>query len=249
LPFQLSNAGETITLLSPLNAIISSVPYDDLPPWPVEADGLGYSLVPLFGNPTGNQSDPGQWTRSCLLGGSPGADDPGAPLRLPLWALQPISQETNLGASVTFDVVADACPDAFYQWWRDGEPVDAETGEVLRLPGLNALDHESQFWCVAWNEFGAVTSAVATLRVDYPGRATPLPSLELDFAVRSDGLSLNWLSVSNGVYRVQWSAELAPAEWRNLGPAWFGDGSWFELSITNAVMPRLFYRALHYAQP
>ena len=73
---KLDNGGEEIALLHPFCAKIFGVTYDDTAPWPVTADGHGFSLVPK--NPGLSQApDNGaDWRASANVGGSPGADDP-----------------------------------------------------------------------------------------------------------------------------------------------------------------------------
>ncbi|HWQ90076.1 MAG TPA: lamin tail domain-containing protein, partial [Clostridia bacterium] len=66
---KLDNAGESISLMTPLGEVVLEVSYGDTPPWPVTADGLGWSLV--LGDPLN-----GTYRVSSNVGGSPGADDP-----------------------------------------------------------------------------------------------------------------------------------------------------------------------------
>jgi hypothetical protein len=72
---QLDNGGERIALVDAAADTVIDVRYNDKSPWPVEADGMGYSLVP--GNPSaaGDPSQPEYWASSKYMGGSPGADD------------------------------------------------------------------------------------------------------------------------------------------------------------------------------
>src|SRR5688500_18149018 len=42
---RLDNAGETVTISHPHGGTVVSLTYDDRAPWPVTADGFGYSLV------------------------------------------------------------------------------------------------------------------------------------------------------------------------------------------------------------
>jgi Lamin Tail Domain/Fn3 associated len=75
----LNNAGETVSLVDANNTVVFSVTYDDIAPWPAQADGDGNSLVPL--NPNGfatpaNASNAADWRKSTNLGGSPGQIDP-----------------------------------------------------------------------------------------------------------------------------------------------------------------------------
>jgi hypothetical protein len=71
----LDNGGEKIVLLSGQSDTIVSLSYDDIPPWPVEADGSGYSLVSKEFEPTGDPNNPLYWRISSQLHGSPGNDD------------------------------------------------------------------------------------------------------------------------------------------------------------------------------
>lgn len=74
----LSNGGETVTLQTTSNQNIISFTYSDSIPWPVEADGDGYSLVSKLTNPTGDPNLVDYWTISKTQNGSPGADDSGS---------------------------------------------------------------------------------------------------------------------------------------------------------------------------
>lgn len=74
---QLSNSGEKIILeYMPAGIEICNVTYEDGNPWPKEADGDGYSLVPYDNNPSRDQNSAISWRRSFRLNGSPGSDDP-----------------------------------------------------------------------------------------------------------------------------------------------------------------------------
>src|SRR5204863_4609139 len=63
-------------LKTALGAEILSVTYGDRAPWPVAADGHGFSLVPLNADGAANPDDGRQWRASSRAGGSPGSDDP-----------------------------------------------------------------------------------------------------------------------------------------------------------------------------
>jgi hypothetical protein len=72
---QLDNGGEKIEFSDAAGDTIISFIYNDKLPWPVEADGQGYSLIAksVFG--TGNPDSPDYWIRSNSINGSPGMDD------------------------------------------------------------------------------------------------------------------------------------------------------------------------------
>jgi hypothetical protein len=73
-PQNLSNGGETITLVGPQGAL-QSITYGDSAGWPTSPDGGGKSLEII--DPFGAPSDPRNWRASYYQGGSPGTD--GAP--------------------------------------------------------------------------------------------------------------------------------------------------------------------------
>ena len=53
--------------------MLLTVPYTDVYPWPVAADGTGHSIV--LANPTYGEGDPRAWDISDQVGGSPGQMD------------------------------------------------------------------------------------------------------------------------------------------------------------------------------
>jgi hypothetical protein len=73
----LDKAGEKIRLKNSDANNIISVEYDDDLPWPVGANGFGWSLVNL--NLEGDPDLPANWRASANLHGSPGAVDPPPP--------------------------------------------------------------------------------------------------------------------------------------------------------------------------
>ena len=72
----LSNSGETVTLVHVTGAPIFSVNYGTRPPWPSSPDGAGFSLVPVNPNLNPDPNNALNWRASTVIGGSPGADDP-----------------------------------------------------------------------------------------------------------------------------------------------------------------------------
>lgn len=138
---KLDNAGETITLSHPYGDVIFSVAYGTRAPWPVAADGYGFSLVL-------DESNPGQYRASANPGGSPGAANPATSLPnvvineilsnpvppdlqvIELW--NPASTRVNLGGWFLTD-------DASHPWkYRIPEGTDLDAGAFLTID-------ESQF--------------------------------------------------------------------------------------------------------
>jgi hypothetical protein len=71
----LDNGGERITLVSAAGDTIFSVRYNDRAPWPISADGDGYSIVAQNINGYGNPDSADYWRASLNINGSPGSDD------------------------------------------------------------------------------------------------------------------------------------------------------------------------------
>jgi regulation of enolase protein 1 (concanavalin A-like superfamily) len=71
----------TVRLRNQVGHIYLEIPYSNLPPWPVAADGTGHSLALL--RPSYGEGQPQAWGISDLVGGSPGRIDTvrGNPLR------------------------------------------------------------------------------------------------------------------------------------------------------------------------
>lgn len=71
----LSNGGETVTLVDGAGAVIHSFAYSDEAPWPTEADGDGPSLVLVEPRSAPDHANAASWRASSAAGGSPGAED------------------------------------------------------------------------------------------------------------------------------------------------------------------------------
>lgn len=82
---RLSNGGERIILSDAHGGVIRDFSYNDDPPWPLAADGRGFSLVLIRPASNPDHNDPANWRRSSSPGGNPGSSDalpypPGTPL-------------------------------------------------------------------------------------------------------------------------------------------------------------------------
>lgn len=94
---KLENAGERVTLVSPLGETVADFAYGTSGDWPTTPDGQGFSLVPLLYNPTGNQSNAADWRASYKPGGSPGADD------------VPVASIHNINTELNSDIIQSQC--------------------------------------------------------------------------------------------------------------------------------------------
>ena len=132
----LSNSGERIELSDPAGLPLIAFTYDDDPPWPVDADGLGASLVPVDPDAVGDPDSYTFWTSSAWLGGSPGADDPGG---IPTGGWQrpgDINQDAKLDISDAVGLLRALFAGAPFSLPCDGEGIAG--GGNLTLLDVNA---------------------------------------------------------------------------------------------------------------
>lgn len=120
--FGLSGGGDQIKIYSDLGELVDSVLYDDELPWPVEADGKGFTLELI--NPSLNNSISYSWVASFLKFGSPGKqnsnyknlsidDENSAPQKIALLPSYPnpfngyinIPFETNIAEPVKISII------------------------------------------------------------------------------------------------------------------------------------------------
>ena len=85
---------------------IFELTYDDKSPWPEDADGIGFSLVPDNSAAVGDQNDPAFWRSSANLHGSPGSDDGPAWTEPPRIQAHPRDLEVGVGNMAIFTVSA-----------------------------------------------------------------------------------------------------------------------------------------------
>lgn len=71
----LNNGGETLSLFDATGAEIQSFAYDNRFPWPVNADGQGYSLVAIAPHLHLDRNLSTSWRASATIGGNPGGSD------------------------------------------------------------------------------------------------------------------------------------------------------------------------------
>lgn len=71
----LSNGGEPIRVNDASGATIQGFTYDQNPPWPAGADGLGFSIVLVSPEKNPDPNDPVNWKRGNHVGGTPGSAD------------------------------------------------------------------------------------------------------------------------------------------------------------------------------
>jgi hypothetical protein len=242
---QLDNAGEWIQLLDSQNNLVAEIAYDDNAPWPTAPDGGGYSLVPTQPNPTGGQNEVGLWRVSTQVGGSPGEDDPEPTLSLPIVLVQPADVTGTVGQAATFFCRVRGYPSPDMIWQRDGVDLPGQNWLTLLTAPVVALDQGAQFQLRASNSQGAVASRLATLHLP-AGAQTPAAP---DVALTSGAAALIVPTESGMLYRIQTAESLENPVWRNLGPAFSGDGTAQTVAFPPSEAARLYLRVLAWSTP
>ncbi|MFO1531276.1 MAG: CotH kinase family protein [Kiritimatiellia bacterium] len=125
---QLDNGGETLTLVDAGGAVIRDFAYDDAPPWPVEPDGGGASLVLVRPESLPDHSRASNW-RASVAGAHPGASDT---LDYAAW-----KQAFAPGQGDFDDADADGIP-LLFEYAHGGDPGRADAGLAphIRMQGL-----------------------------------------------------------------------------------------------------------------
>ena len=115
----------------------------------------------------------------------------------PVITTQPVSQSTNLGANVSFRALATGTPPLFFQWRKDGVELPGYTNSMLSITNVSTNDVGSYFVLVT-NEFGSITSAVATLSLPPPMILPPLTeALDTPALIWTTNGSPSWFAQTN----------------------------------------------------
>lgn len=193
---RLDNAGERITLVDAAGTLLTSVAYDDAAPWPVAADGCGYSLTLIAPADATDLDDGYNWRRSSEPGGSPGVADPAltaAPVQISevLAHTDPPQQD-----SVELYNPTDADVDVG-GWFLTDDPTDVRK---FRIPDCTWMDAEG-YLVLGEDELGFALSALGEEihlvaadergeRLGYADSAT--------FGVTPNGVSVGRYTTSTG---------------------------------------------------
>lgn len=155
----------------------------------------------------------------------------------------PLSSVQNVGAAHGLGVVLTGATPLAVQWFRNGITMPNESAELLSFTNLNRY-HAGQYHVVVTNRDGAVTSAVAHLKVNVPQRMMKPEFSPSGFRVRFGDVDGGGLSGEHlAAFRVQTSGDLRV--WDELpvgltvsnGQVFLKDGS-----VTNLGLR--FYRVL-----
>ena len=86
----------------------------------------------------------------------------------------PASQGVPVGSNAVFSVVASGTEPLSYQWHKDDAALLGQTGTALQLNAVTATNAGS-YSVLVTSPFGAITSAVATLTIQFPPQVTQDP--------------------------------------------------------------------------
>ncbi len=159
--FNFGNDGDQIRLLDHRNLVIDSVYYQDFAPWPLTADGGGYTCERA--SIPGNPYDGNNWFPGCL-GGSPGRSFTGT-LGVPI----NITGNTTFCNGGTVYLQATDVPGFSYQWYRNGVPVSGAT-----TPAFTATQTGSYTTVVTFQGCASVSDTAVVNQVSQ--NAPPLVS-------------------------------------------------------------------------
>jgi hypothetical protein len=85
-----------------------------------------------------------------------------APLQI---TQQPVSATVNAGTAYTNTVVVAGAPPFFYQWFTNNVPIGGATNAALTFNPVTIANAGTNYYVVITNNYGAVTSTVASLVV------------------------------------------------------------------------------------
>lgn len=103
------------------------------------------------------------------------------PAQSPVLTQSPASQTIFLGDPVTFRASATGTAPLAYQWFRNSTPLAGATGSNYTLNAITSGDNGALFSVRITNSLGAVTSAAATLTVDFGIPGAPVTNRVLNF--------------------------------------------------------------------
>jgi cyclophilin family peptidyl-prolyl cis-trans isomerase len=130
---------------------------------------------------------------------------------------QPVSQivdESTLSQSVTvsFTAAATGLPGIVYQWYRNGEPITAATGQTYTIVGVGTA-HVGSYVCVASSGVLQTASNTATLSLKTPVTSVTIARSPTDAAV-SAGTAVTYTATATGSEEIfyQWYLGTTPIE-------------------------------------
>jgi hypothetical protein len=146
----------------------------------------------------------------CVAQGVYGLDMLTTESGMPRIDVQPLSVTTNAGATATFEVVAGGSPPSGCQWYKDesamadGTNVSGASSSTLTLNNVGVPD-AAAYRVVVTNQFGSVTSIVATLTVVTVPVITVQPTNQMSIPGGTAGYSV--VAIGPGPLSYDWKRD------------------------------------------
>jgi hypothetical protein len=182
------------------SVVADKVEYGDESPWPIGADGLGYSLQRRVESAYGN--DPTNWVAALP---TPGAAL--APVEQPTVLVSPVSQTVLPGATVRFSVEATGTPPLKYQWRHNGENLPGAVAQLLTLTNVQPAAG-GEYQVVVSTTSRAAASVPAMLMVGAPPAILQSPLSRL--ARPGDTVNFSVIAAGNPALKYQWRRNGTP---------------------------------------
>jgi hypothetical protein len=119
----------------------------------------------------------------------------------PVITQQPQSLVVAAGQTANFSVIAVGSSPLRYQWRKNTAPIGGATNATLSLPNAQSGD-QADYTVVVTNNYGAVTSAVATLTINSPPGITSQPQDQT--VVQGGTASFSVTAGGSAPLRYQW---------------------------------------------
>ena len=156
---------------------------------------------------------------------------------------QPQSQTVSVGSNVAFNVTAAGSAPLHFQWWLNQTSALAGANNTnLNLNSVQATNQGS-YTVIVTNNFGAVTSQVATLTILVPPAITTQPQNQTansgdnaSFNVSASGtlpLSYHWFKGGVGITNMILNASNATLNVNNVQPS--DNGAVYSVVVTNVA--------------
>lgn len=132
---------------------------------------------------------------------------PGSGLSAPLITTQPTSVDAIPGGVASFSVAASGSVPLFYQWRKNGLPIEGATASTLTIEAVTRFD-SGRYSVAVWNAAGFAVSAEATVTVVIPPKILAEP--ERLIVSPGTNVTMSVVASGTGVIRYQWFKDGTP---------------------------------------